>query len=72
MHGPARTLSGLRRGASLDGVADEANLVELGIIDSLSVVQIVMHLETNYQKSVAGVDMTTLVSVQGILDVIHS
>ena len=61
-----------RPDANLDNLTDEVNLVDTGVIDSLSVIQIVMHLETEHHKDLGAVDMGTLVSIQGILDVIHS
>jgi acyl carrier protein len=61
-----------RADADLEGLDDKANLVDAGVIDSLSVVQIVIHLETMYRKDVSAADLATLVSIQGILDVIHS
>ncbi len=54
----------------VDAISDEDNLVELNIIDSLAIVQIVMYLETNHQLDMSTIDPTRLVTISGILGAI--
>ena len=57
---------------SLDGIDDDTNLVESGLADSLSVIQIILYLEKTYDVdlSYCGVDPTVLGTIGGILDLI--
>lgn len=61
-----------RSGQSLDGLADDQNLIDAGVIDSLAMVQIIVHLETEHGVDLlkSGIDPTGLASVAGILQVI--
>jgi acyl carrier protein len=59
-----------RPDGDVDAVADEDDLVESNIIDSLAIVQIVIYLETVHQMDVRGVEPTALVSIAGILSVL--
>lgn len=58
-----------RPGKSVDGIDDDVNLVDAGIIDSLAIVQIILFLEQrhaiNFRNS--GVDPQELASIAGIL-----
>lgn len=62
----------IRPGYSLSTVDDDQNLIDSGIIDSLSVIRIIAYLETDHGVNLAdsGVDPGTLVSIAGILDAI--
>jgi acyl carrier protein len=44
-------------GQSKDGFTDEASLMELGIIDSTGVLEIVAHLESTYELKVKDEDL---------------
>ena len=63
-----------RSGQSADGITDEQNLVDAGVIDSLAMVQIILHLETDHGVDLlkSGIDPTELASVGGILRAIAS
>jgi acyl carrier protein len=63
-----------RSGQTLEGVADDQNLVDAGVIDSLAMVQIIVHLEQDHGVNLlAGrVDPAELSSVAGILKVIDA
>jgi acyl carrier protein len=58
-----------RPGQSLEDVGDQDNLVDSGIIDSLSVIQIILYLETTHGVNfrALGVDPAEVVSIQGML-----
>lgn len=61
-----------RPGQSAEGLADDRNLIDAGIIDSLAMVQIIVHLEQEHGVDLlkAGFDPAELASVAGILKVI--
>jgi acyl carrier protein len=58
---------------TLDGVDDDEGLVAAGLVDSLAVLQIVVHLEETYgiDFSARGVEPEELRSVGSILDLIE-
>jgi acyl carrier protein len=62
-----------RAGQTLDGVGDDVNLVDAGIIDSLAMVQIIVHLEQDHAVNLlaSGIDPAELSSIGGILDSIE-
>lgn len=64
----------LRSGQTLDGVADEQNLIDAGVIDSLAMVQIIVHLEQDHgvDLRMGNIDPAALASVAGILKVIDA
>lgn len=64
----------VRSGQTLDGVADDQNLIDAGIIDSLAMVQIIVHLEKDHGVDLrtGNIDPTALASVDGILKVIDA
>jgi acyl carrier protein len=47
-----------RPGCQVDGMDDDANLIDAGVIDSLAVVQVIAYLEQNYDLHLqsAGID----------------
>jgi len=57
----------------MESIDDNANLIEAGIIDSLSLVHIILYLEThhNVNLQVNGVDPNEIGSVAGILAAIE-
>ena len=61
-----------RAGQSLEGVADDSNLIDAGIIDSLAMVQIIVHLEKSHSVDLrAGdIDPNELATIGGILGTI--
>jgi len=67
-----RTIS--RAGRTIDGIDDDKNLIDAGIIDSLAIVQIILHLEQDHTVNLrdAGIDPNELTSVAGILRTIES
>lgn len=52
---------------------DDTNLVQAGVIDSFAVIQIIAHLEQQYDVNLhaIGVDPTDLVSLGGMLSAIE-
>jgi acyl carrier protein len=58
-----------RAGQTLDGVGDDVNLVDAGIIDSLAMVQIIVHLEQEHAIDLlsSGIDPAELSTIGGIL-----
>lgn len=67
-------LRGIQKpGKNLDDLDPEAGMVQSGHIDSLSIVQIVVYLETTYgiDFSSRGLDPERLASIAGILDFIE-
>jgi len=60
-------------GRDLAGVADDANLVRLDILDSFAVIQIIHHLEERYGLDLPalGVDPADLASIGGMLNAIR-
>ena len=58
-----------RAGQSLEGVADDRNLIDAGIIDSLAMVQIIVHLEKSHSVDLRAGDIDTneLATIGGIL-----
>jgi acyl carrier protein len=66
-------LDGIRRpDKPISAIGDDDNLVAVGLIDSLAVLEIIMFLETEFgvDFSVTDVDPTRLMSIPSILDVI--
>jgi acyl carrier protein len=63
-----------RSGQTLDGIGDDQNLVDAGVIDSLAMVQIIVHLEQDHGVNLlaSGIDPAELSSVAGILKVIDA
>jgi len=61
-----------RPGRSPDTVNDGDNLIDVGIIDSLAMLHIIMYLEREHAISLtqSGIDPGELVSISGILDCI--
>jgi acyl carrier protein len=57
----------------IDGVADDANLVDAGLIDSLATLEIVTWLESAYGLDLAerGVDPAEIVTIDGVLALIE-
>lgn len=56
-------------GFMLDGIDDDTNLVDAGIMDSLALIQIIFYLEENhdlYLQSL-GIDPGDLATINGIL-----
>ena len=58
---------------SLDDLADDVNLFDTGVVDSLAVLKIVMYLEESYGIDLvaSAVEPTELQSISSILDVIE-
>ena len=57
----------------IENIGPHDSLVAKGLIDSLAIVQIVMHLETTYGIDFGGViDLERLSTIAGILDLIES
>ena len=58
-----------RAGQTLEGVGDDVNLVDAGIIDSLAMVQIIVHLEQEHAIDLlaSGIDPAELSTIGGIL-----
>ena len=58
-----------RPGQSAEGCADDQNLIDAGVIDSLAMVQIILHLEKDHGVDLlkSGFDPAELASVGGIL-----
>ena len=63
-----------RAGQSIDSINDDTNLIDAGIIDSLAIVQIILHLEQSHAVNLrnSGIDPNELASVSGILRTIGS
>jgi acyl carrier protein len=63
-----------KAGMPVESLADDARLVQSGLIDSLAILQIVMYLETAYglDFSTRGVSPEELGSIGGILAVIET
>jgi acyl carrier protein len=63
-----------RPGQSAEGLADDRNLIDAGVIDSLAMVQVILYLEKEHGVDLlkAGFDPAELASVAGILRVIDS
>jgi len=64
----------VRSGQTLDGVDDDQNLIDAGVIDSLAMVQIIVHLEKDHgvDLRMGNIDPAALASVAGILRVIDA
>lgn len=62
-----------RAGQTLDGVADDRNLIDAGIIDSLAMVQIIVHLEKSHSVDLrlGDIDPNELATIAGILKTIE-
>jgi acyl carrier protein len=62
-----------KAGLPVESLADDARLVQSGLIDSLAILQIVMYLETTYgvDFSTRGVSAEELGSIGGILGLIE-
>jgi acyl carrier protein len=62
-----------RPGAAVDAVADEENLFDAGVVDSLAMLQIILLLERQYgiELSRGGFDPTELHSIGAILGLIE-
>ena len=62
-----------RPGQSFADVADDVNLFDAGIMDSLAVIEIILFLEQRYGVTFAasGIDPRELATVAGILEVIE-
>lgn len=62
-----------RPGQQLESIGDDENLIEAGIIDSLSLVHIILYLETNHKVDLRmnGVDPSEIGSIAGMLAVIE-
>jgi acyl carrier protein len=62
-----------RPGPSIDAVDDDTNLFDSGLLDSLAVIQIILHLEQQHGVDMAahGIDPNDLGSITGILNAIQ-
>lgn len=62
-----------KAGLPVESLADDARLVQTGLIDSLAILQIVMYLEATYglDFSTSGISPEELGSIGGILGVIE-
>ena len=58
---------------SIDGVADDINLIDAGLIDSFALIQIILYLEEHFGLNIRqdGIDTGDLASVGGILGAIE-
>ena len=56
----------------IDGVGDDENLVDAGLIDSLATLEIVTYLESSYGLDLAdrGIDPADIVTIGGVLALI--
>jgi acyl carrier protein len=63
-----------RSGQTLEGVADDQNLIDAGVLDSLAMVQVIVHLEQAHgvDLRMGSIDPAELSSVSGILKVIDA
>ena len=61
-----------RPGSQFDKLANDDNLVDAGVIDSLAVIHIIMYLESAHGINLAAsnIDPTDILSIGGILDAI--
>ena len=69
-----RFLASISRSACrLEGVSDETNLFDEGIIDSFALIQIILHLEQDHgvDLQARGIDPNDLDSLNGILNAIQ-
>lgn len=59
--------------APVERAEDQDNLIELGLIDSLALTEIITYLEETYGIDLAarGVDREELASIGGILDLVE-
>lgn len=59
----------IKPGSTLDGMADETNLVQAGLLDSFALIQVIYYLEQNHQLDLHAlrIDPADLVSVRGML-----
>ena len=62
-----------RPGCRVDGVSDTENLVDLGVMDSLALIQIITWLEEEHDVRLyqLGIDPVELMSIGGILQAIQ-
>ena len=58
---------------SIGDVADSANLIDTGFLDSFALIQIILYLEERYGLNLqqVGIDTSELTSINGILGVIE-
>ena len=59
-------------GHRVDGLPDDCNLMDAGLLDSFAAVQVILHLEERYSVDLqeTGIDPASLNSIGGILDAI--
>lgn len=59
-------------GCDLDGVDDQVNLIDAGMIDSFALIQVIFYLEQNHGcvLHALGVDPADLSSIEGIMNAI--
>ena len=64
----------VKPGGNLDQAADEDNLFDASIVDSLAIIQIIVYLEQSHgvNLSAQGIDPTELASIGGILKAIEN
>jgi acyl carrier protein len=62
-----------RPGPSIDAIDDDTNLFDSGLLDSLAVIQIILHLEQQHDVNMGaqGIDPNDLGSISGILTAIQ-
>ena len=62
-----------RPGQQIDDIGDDINLFDSGVLDSLAVIQIILHLEQNHGVDMAahGIDPVDLGTIGGILNAIE-
>ncbi len=58
-----------RPGFQVDGVDDDTNLIDAGIIDSFALIQVILYLEQEYdlRLQALGIDPVDLGTIDGIL-----
>lgn len=62
-----------RPGPSIDAIDEDTNLFDSGLLDSLAVIQIILHLEQRHgvDMGAQGIDPNDLGSIAGILNAIQ-
>lgn len=60
-------------GCNLDGVDDQVNLIDAGMIDSFALIQVIFYLEQNHgcDLHALGIDPADLSSIKGIMNAIQ-
>jgi acyl carrier protein len=62
-----------RPGPSLENINDDTNLIDEGYIDSLALVQIIMHLENNFGLDLraSAIDPNDLGTIGGMMNAVE-